>query len=95
MKADKYLTYRGTVNGNEMTLLDLKARQLALATIRIEALLRQAWAEAQQPIATQPASQPVTLPSTRDTAGEPEAATRAVSLPASGPATQPTTTPAG
>jgi hypothetical protein len=47
-----------------MTLLDVKARQLALATLRIEALLRQAWEEAQSPAAA-------TRATTRPTASQP------------------------
>ena len=57
---EAFFRTRGTVNGQEMTLLDLKARQLAIATLRIESMLRQAWMEAQQAPAAQPATRPAT-----------------------------------
>lgn len=43
-----FFRQRGTVNGCDTSLLEVKARQLSLAVLRIEAMLRQAWAEAEQ-----------------------------------------------
>lgn len=45
---EKFFAQRGGVWGREVSLLDVKAQQLALAVLRIEALLRQAWEEARE-----------------------------------------------
>ena len=41
-----FFRHAGTVRGEPMTMLDVKAEQSALAVVRIEKLLRQAWREA-------------------------------------------------
>ena len=43
---ETFYHFRGTVGGEEMSVLDLKARQLAIAVTRVEAAVRQAWREA-------------------------------------------------
>ena len=40
---------RGLVGGQDMSLLDVKARQLAIAVTRVQAALLQAWDDAQKP----------------------------------------------
>lgn len=45
---EAFFRQRGTVSGSEMSLLEVKARQLSLAVLRIEAMLKQAWAEADE-----------------------------------------------
>ncbi len=42
----KFFQFRGTVRGKEMSVLEMKAHQTALAVRRAEAILRQAWDEA-------------------------------------------------
>lgn len=44
--AAAFAHFKGSVQGQEMTVLDMKARQLALAVHRVEKLWRQAWDEA-------------------------------------------------
>ena len=43
---EAFYHFRGTVGGQEMSVLDLKARQFAVAVTRVEAAIRQAWREA-------------------------------------------------
>ena len=45
---EAFFAHRAVINGEEVSLLDVKARQLALAVLRIEAMLRQAWREAHE-----------------------------------------------
>ncbi len=49
---EAFFRFEGPVRGQEMRLLDVKAAQLSLATLRVEAMLRQAWEEAQRPATT-------------------------------------------
>jgi hypothetical protein len=46
--ADAFYRFRGKVGGEEMTVLEMKARQMAWAVRRTERLWRQAWTEAVQ-----------------------------------------------
>lgn len=48
--ADKFFHHKGKYQGQEMTLLELKAHQMAWAVKRVQRLWRRAWDEAQQPI---------------------------------------------
>lgn len=48
-KADVFFHYRGTFRGQEMTLMQFKARQMAWAVRRIEHLWLAAWKEAREP----------------------------------------------
>lgn len=43
---DKFFRYRGTVDGFDMSVMEMKANQLALAVKRVENVWRRAWKEA-------------------------------------------------
>jgi hypothetical protein len=43
---EAFFAHRALVDGQEISLLDMKAQQLALAVLRIEVMLKQAWGEA-------------------------------------------------
>jgi hypothetical protein len=47
--AEKFFNTRGTYLGREMTMLELKAYQMAWAVKRVERVWRQAWDEAHRP----------------------------------------------
>ena len=46
---EAFYHFRGKVGGQEMSVLDLKARQLAIAVTRVQAAILQAWQESDQP----------------------------------------------
>ncbi len=46
MDTEKFFRFQGTVDGEPLTVLDMKAHQTAWAVARAERMLRQAWAEA-------------------------------------------------
>lgn len=56
----------GNYNGAQMSLLDIKAQQLGIATLRIESILQQAWNDAHdvpRPKSFKPTTEPSTQPS--------------------------------
>ncbi len=50
---EKFFRYEGTMDGQKMTVLQMKAHQTAWAVARAERMLRQAWAEAHPAAAAQ------------------------------------------
>jgi hypothetical protein len=46
--AESFFRYRGTVNGEEMSVMEMKARRTAWGVKRIERIWRQAWEEAKK-----------------------------------------------
>lgn len=47
--AEKFYHFKGTVDGVEMTVLEMKAQQMALGVKRVQRVWRMAWDEAQKP----------------------------------------------
>ena len=56
--AEAFFHFRGTYDGREMSVLEMKAHQMAWAERRVEALWRRAWDEAQRPAAPAQAEAP-------------------------------------
>jgi len=58
----KFFQFSDDVDGKKTTVLEMKARQLAWAVLRIERMFKQAWAEAQSPAKTPMTTQPTANP---------------------------------